>query len=136
MRIVCPACRAAYEVPAPVVDAGRTLRCTRCEAQFSASAAQESRAPAEQVGPPATSASAAPSDSAGFHAEEAARPPTSGEPPSAKAPSRLPAAVLACWVLSLVVLAGGAAAALAWRQQVMVAWPPSARAYAALGYLR
>src|SRR5579875_2656608 len=30
MRIVCPACEAAYEVPDTVVSPGRVVRCVRC----------------------------------------------------------------------------------------------------------
>jgi hypothetical protein len=37
------------------------------------------------------------------------------------------------WVGSLVVLAALAWGALTWRADIMHAWPPSTRAYAAIG---
>ena len=30
MRIVCPGCEAAYEVPEAMLSPGRTVRCARC----------------------------------------------------------------------------------------------------------
>jgi hypothetical protein len=40
---------------------------------------------------------------------------------------------VAAWVLSLAVLAGVVWAAYAYRAEIMAAWPPSQRAYAAMG---
>ena len=37
------------------------------------------------------------------------------------------------WIASLVLLAFLVGAAYAWRAQIMAAWPPSERLYAALG---
>jgi predicted Zn finger-like uncharacterized protein len=41
MRIVCPSCQSAYDVPPAVVAARRTLRCARCNADFVAEAEAE-----------------------------------------------------------------------------------------------
>jgi hypothetical protein len=43
------------------------------------------------------------------------------------------AALLRAWVASLVVVLGGALAVLVFRSQVMAAWPPATRLFAALG---
>jgi hypothetical protein len=48
-------------------------------------------------------------------------------------PPRRSAWVSVAWVASLVVLAALAGSAVVWRADVMHAWPPSTRAYAALG---
>lgn len=41
--------------------------------------------------------------------------------------------LLAAWVLSIAVLVLAGWAAVAWRDGIMRTWPPSERAYAALG---
>ncbi len=137
MRVVCPTCNAAYDVPAPVVAAGRTLRCTACGSQFPAGQALPPELPPDlppSATPPPAGLVPAPPLVAAPQVDEAARLlPAQGEPPAAARAGASPA-VLAGWALSLVVLSAGAAAAVAWRQQIMVAWPPSTRAYAALGY--
>jgi hypothetical protein len=52
------------------------------------------------------------------------------------APSPPPGPGLAlrfAWVASVVVILAGLASALVWRDDVMAAWPPATRLYAALG---
>lgn len=56
----------------------------------------------------------------------AAQPPRSGRPTQSQL-------LLAAWVLSIAVLLLAGWAAVAWRDGIMRAWPPSERAYAALG---
>jgi hypothetical protein len=43
------------------------------------------------------------------------------------------AALIAAWAVSIALVVGMAWAAVAWRGEVMHAWPPSERIYAALG---
>jgi predicted benzoate:H+ symporter BenE len=52
-------------------------------------------------------------------------------PPAATGSSK---AVIAAWVVSIIILIGMAGAAIAYRQPIMRSWPASARAYALLGY--
>uniref|UniRef100_UPI001E5B3924 hypothetical protein n=1 Tax=Roseomonas rosulenta TaxID=2748667 RepID=UPI001E5B3924 len=92
-------------------------------------------------------------------APAAAPPPSPApEPPAERAPSPLPVAVpapapatrwrepasvesapsshtvlLRAWVASVVVVAGGMVALVVFRAQVMSAWPPATRLFAALG---
>ncbi len=120
MRIVCPSCNAAYDVPDSVVAARRMLRCSRCNTDFAAHAADGPPAPAPA--PPA----------AELRIGEAERFAVPSDDGPAAGPARL---VLAAWALSLVVIAVAAWAAIAWRAPIMRAWPPSTRVYAALGYV-
>jgi hypothetical protein len=75
-------------------------------------------------------------------------PPTLDEdpldPPPAEAPAsfpllaaktgpRLDTAVLASWAVSLALLAALGWGGVRWRTDIMHAWPPSERLYAALG---
>jgi predicted Zn finger-like uncharacterized protein len=61
MRIVCPGCEAAYEVPEAMLSPGRTVRCARCgrdwvpwpeQDQAAAALAEEELPAAPPVGPP------------------------------------------------------------------------------------
>jgi hypothetical protein len=65
-----------------------------------------------------------------------ARPSRSQLPmPAPPAPVRKGASALSifAWVLTLAVLGGAGYAAITWRTQVVAAWPPSERVFAALG---
>ncbi len=134
MRIVCPSCDAAYDVPTQVVAAGRTLRCVRCGAEFVAGErALETAPPAAVAAPPRT---ATPGVATLVATEPGgsvdARPaPRTGEHAVLR---RRRAAVLAGWAVSAMVLGAGAWAGIAWRGAVTQAWPASGRLYAALGY--
>ena len=153
MRIVCPSCTAAYDVPASVIAAGRVLRCARCNTDFPAVAntgddagVPSHPAPAADPGPPPVTTEAAPAaiapprimPAALVRVDEAERLlPSVGavaDRPPARTDRRRVAAVLGAWALSLAVLAAGTAAAIAWRAPIMHAWPASTRLYAAFGY--
>lgn len=142
MRIQCPACDATYDLPEGAVKAGRPVRCARCATEWTplpAPPAPDAMPPAPDLALPAREMAPAPEPS-----ETTPPPPPSREklpeprpvPQERLAPAgRLPAdrAVLAGWVLSVAVLLVLGWAAVAWRTEVMRAWPPSERAYAALG---
>ncbi len=158
MRIDCPACAAAYDVPASVVAAPRTLRCARCGTDFvappsPAPALPTPALPKSALPAPALHASAAPGSEP--PPAQAAVPQGVANPPAMRAADteRLAhsdmaeaeappagggrvAAVLAAWALSLALLAGGAWAGVARRDAVMRSFPASNRLYAALGYVR
>ena len=60
--------------------------------------------------------------------------PTASPPPAPTRPAGARGGtVAAAWLLSLALLGGAAFAAWHWRAEVMAAWPPSIRLYAALG---
>ena len=125
MRIVCPSCRAAYDVPEAVVAARRTLRCSQCSIDFPAGAQGQAFQPAEAPVRPAAPAEAPRVEDAGRFTI-----------PLVPGPPRPHAALVpAAWLLSLLLLGAGFWAAMAWRVSVMHAWPASTRLYAALGYL-
>src|SRR5450432_3525002 len=123
MRIVCPSCTAAYEVPDRLLGGGKKLRCARCANEW---------VPAEILAPAAAPPTPPP------------LPPAAAEPPPAVAPSpplplqappppelilhaepkpprqTRPASsgvvpVLLALAASFVVLLGLVAAALSWR---------------------
>ncbi len=53
MRLVCPSCQAAYEVPDAVVgDGSRRMRCARCEQEWTAAEAMPARAAVFAAGTP------------------------------------------------------------------------------------
>ncbi len=59
--------------------------------------------------------------------------PVSFPPLAAKTGPRLDTAALAGWAISLALLAALGWSGVRWRTDVMRAWPPSERLYAALG---
>jgi predicted Zn finger-like uncharacterized protein len=126
MRIVCPSCSAAYEVPDSLVTPGRVVQCARCsdkwmpvEAPVAAVEAPPAPEPAAEEAPVQTVA--VPRQSA---MERLAAHPARPKP---RVGLRL------AWVATLVALAVGVWAAYAWRSPIMAAWPPSARAYSMFG---
>ncbi len=135
MRIVCPACETAYDVPDQVASAGRPVRCARCRAEWTPeppAAIQPPAEPEQEPGPvpvPEPVVEALPVSIA--PALVTAPVPPATPPPAATGSSK---AVIAAWVVSIIILIGMAGAAIAYRQPVMRSWPASARAYALLGY--
>jgi len=137
MRIICPACETAYDVPDQVVSPGRALRCARCRSEWVAvepeaeippfprfRSEENTATPGYPDGPP--------------ERDPVGTPPLPGhvnvEPlPAMAEAGGARAAVIAGWLLSLVLLVTSAAAAVAWRQPIEKSWPPSVRAYALLG---
>ena len=157
MRVACPECSAAYELPLAVaarLGEGRPLRCARCGHTWTPAPA--SPAPAASPARPEASPRPEPSppDGPAWPTLLAGIPAPAPAPAQAPAPAgrraallarlpRLPvsgfpanrqAAILAAaWAASLLLLAGGALAAWHWRVDLVEAWPPAARAFMALG---
>jgi predicted Zn finger-like uncharacterized protein len=127
MRITCPSCSTAYDVPDSLMTAGRAVRCARCGGEWA----------------PVAVAVAAPEP----EPEAAEPPPVAATPPPVATPrpsamERLAAhaawpqpsnQLRLAWVGSLVVLLLAIGAAYVWRGQIVAEWPPSARAYAVFG---
>ena len=138
MRIVCPSCGAAYEVPESRLGAGKPVRCSRCGETWA----------------PVASAPPAPAEPERLRLEERLAPESSAIPVPETAPVVAPVAersappllgraderggtaLKVAWALSFVVLAAAAWGAYHRREDVMRAWPASERAYAALGIAR
>ena len=120
MRLVCPSCSVAYEVPDSLVTAGRVVRCARCAGEWTPVPAQIALEEPEPLPVP--------------------REP--GPLPALTAMDRLAAhpavprqdrVLQAAWGLSLLLIVGAVGAGYVWRGEIMHAWPPSARMYAAFG---
>ena len=129
MRIVCPSCTAAYDVPDERLAPGRTVKCARCGTGWAPLAALAEPPPPEPEPEPEPEPAPV--------IEPPAEPPAPVERPPVERPvvSAQPAprtAVLG-WALSVAVLLGLGWSAYHWRADIMRAWPPSERAFAALG---
>jgi predicted Zn finger-like uncharacterized protein len=142
MRIACPACSAAYEVPDALVGKGRRLRCTRCGHAWMATPPPAELAP--PMAPP-PEPSLAPRPPAGLPQIEQPSPvpmprraPQLIDPPLPRlgdAPAREESRPLlwAAWIGSVLVLIGAAALLWAYRVEMVAAWPPAARLFLLLG---
>jgi predicted Zn finger-like uncharacterized protein len=158
MRIVCPSCSAAYDVPDALLRGRRTVRCAACAREWSLTdippAGSESlfrpepppredtlEAVAEPA-PPRALPDPAWRDEG--HREEGGR--REGIPREAIAraiamdrlrnapPPRGGGLGLAlAWLATFVALGAALWCAYGWRLEVMNAWPPSVRVYAFLG---
>lgn len=155
MRLACPSCAAAYELPETLFLAGpRMVRCARCAHSWLASAPgpepepePESLAeapaepPAEPRLPEAVMAEAdpprRPSPLRRRAAAAAPEPPTplpdfSLAPPE---PPRRAGSVAIAWAASIALLMAGSWAGWTNREGVMHAWPASTHLFVALGGL-
>jgi predicted Zn finger-like uncharacterized protein len=128
MRIVCPACETAYDVPDAVLAPGRTLRCARCRSEWVPVVQPIDEADAGEAPVLVAGQDAAPPDRLQVPVVRVA---PSADPDWPDGPR---VAVIAGWLVSLMLLGGMGYAALAWRQPIEHAWPPAVRAYALLGY--
>ena len=146
MRIDCPSCAASYDVPDAKLAGRKTVRCVRCGHQWVPGPVL---APADP--PPAALPHAAPwpdSEPSDSERPDPERPdPERGgrgraqtaadasrsrlaspaTPPTSRFGLRL------AWAASGLMLAMALAVAFVWRAEVVRAWPPSLRVYAALG---
>jgi predicted Zn finger-like uncharacterized protein len=116
MRLVCPHCAAAYDVPPALLAGRRAIRCARCGEEWvepgaPSPAAEEPRAAVAVV------------------MEAAVRRADPSAPPTRPDPT----AIRLAWAASVLVVVLAASGAVAWRTEVMHAWPPSQRAYSAMG---
>jgi predicted Zn finger-like uncharacterized protein len=127
MRITCPSCQAAYEVPDSVLIPGRKVRCARCRATWApeaAEAGQPELRPTELATVPVI-------EPTPLFNELFTKP---AEMPDSGSAGRVRPAVLAGWAASFLLLGALGWSAVTYRQPIMRVWPPSQPAYAALGY--
>lgn len=142
MRIVCPSCAAAYEVPDTRVLPGQSVRCARCGTNWTPVAEPLTvpkpfgpllppiDAGSSPTGSPPIAKSASPSPAAQIFSPPDAYAATLDRPGISLAAS---SAVLIGWILSVAIIIGFCWAAIAWRDDIMHAWPPSERLYSTLG---
>ena len=133
MRIVCPACAAAYEVPDSRLAPGRIVRCVKCGEQWAPVAAAE-------VLPPQHWPEAEPEP------QEPVYPTLEADTPRFTAMDRLamsrrsigpnPIWLRLAWVASVALVLLVLAGFFVWRSEVAEAWPPSTRVYNALGLMQ
>jgi predicted Zn finger-like uncharacterized protein len=148
MRIECPDCAAAYEVPEHRLTGRKLVRCARCGTEWT----PQAPGPQQVIEEPHRLDLARVIDV--LEAEPVETPPRQTragakaplERPSYSAMQRLarsaepePARSVwpwIAWAISLVVLAALVWGALVWRAEIMQVWPPSARLYDLLGLLQ
>ncbi len=136
MRIVCPSCSATFELPKTRLAPGQVVRCARCGADWTPlpEPAAQPTEPREQPLPQrgldfiTLAKPASP-------AAQAAAPATWWAPilHRLRAAAAGDPALVAGWAVSIAAVIALAWAAVAWRDTIMQAWPPSERLYTALG---
>jgi predicted Zn finger-like uncharacterized protein len=135
MRIACPSCSAAYDVPDPLVPPGRVVRCARCGSEWTP--AGPTPPPEPEVEPPPPELEPEPDPFVRRRAAPVADPAArqsamdrlAADPALPQSNLRLRLA----WAASVLLIVLCAAGAVAWRAQIVESWPPSARMYAAFG---
>lgn len=148
MRITCPNCGAHYEVPESKLSGRKAVRCSRCGVDWSPLAETVMEPEAAPVMsrledvhlPPPEPIEPEPIVEEELAVPVAAEPvpPTQGftamqrlsQAAEAPAPSIW---LRVAWGLSIVLLIAVLWSVFSWRADIMRVWPPSARAYAALG---
>jgi predicted Zn finger-like uncharacterized protein len=132
MLLTCPDCAAEYNVPDHVVDgAPITLRCVRCSREWEVGGADsnppELEMPSPEPAPPE-------------HQADPVMPAMLQVPPAPLEHlhanlqhDRAIRGGLASWTVSVIVVGLIGWAGIQWRHDVMTAWPPSQRAYQAIG---
>jgi predicted Zn finger-like uncharacterized protein len=122
MRITCPHCTAAYEVPTATLSSGRKVRCARCGAEWRV---LREPLPPSNLG---LAASAPDPDRSGEGGAKVATAGSEGHPERFAwlSGGRLPA-LRAAWIASGVVLLLIVASVVTWRQDIIKAWPAGAR---------
>jgi predicted Zn finger-like uncharacterized protein len=151
MRVACPSCAAAYEVPDALLTPDRIVRCARCGENWKpmAPAAGQRDDRHEPAGPPATiqsapvrASSTAATSFSNDGSEAMTAPPSRGARPvsamerlAALAPHRHDPgiALTAAWAASIVLLILVLAAALVWRDEIAHVMPAAGRLYAWVG---
>lgn len=148
MRITCPNCGAHYEVPENKLSGRKAVRCSRCGVDWSPLAETVTEAepapvmsrlgeihlpppepivpePIAEEEPPVPVVAEPPPPASSFTAMQ--RLSQTATPPTPSIWLRV------AWGLSVVLLVAVLWSAFTWRADIMRVWPPSARAYAALG---
>ena len=131
MRIVCPSCAAAYDVPAERLEPGRSVRCSACDSGWVPwpMVAELQTVAASVLEPDIDPVRAVP-------VQQSARPVPGADVLSGVVRHATPSShrlVQAGWFATALVLGAAVWAGVRHREGVMQAWPPSERVYVALG---
>lgn len=156
MRIACPKCGATYDVPERMLAGRKVVRCSRCGTEWTPGLSKQPALPpetpppesphldltrvaeaAESPDPAASSQEPAPAPAARPARDKPARDklePSAMErlAQAAQPPPRSVWPKIA-WLISLLIIFALLGAGYVWRNDIMRAWPPSTRLYAALG---
>jgi predicted Zn finger-like uncharacterized protein len=141
MRIVCPFCSAAYDVPEDLLAGREAVRCARCAREWQPPLPEPAAAPAPELAvitrldPPSppprlTVEGMPPMRGRGMAGSDWAIDRLMAAP---QAPPRGRVALAAAWAASVVIVLAFLGAGYVWRSDIMAAWPPSTRLYAAFG---
>jgi predicted Zn finger-like uncharacterized protein len=125
MRIVCPSCSAAYDVPEARLRPGRVVRCTRCGKEWSPVPKKDEIAFPEPYGGHSSS-----------HHPPSLPPsgPTAMDRLASQPRSPADGAWLrVAWLSSIAVVLALILAFILAREPIMHAWPASERLYSILG---
>jgi predicted Zn finger-like uncharacterized protein len=140
MRVVCPSCDAAYDVPETVLTARPMLRCARCAHDFRPPGRPpepaEAAVPeeiADETPPAAPDHAFVPAPEAEPDIVPPPAPPSDAPYHADVIPSAKRRQVLAGWAASAVVIVLVLSLGASCRHAVMHAWPPSIRLYAVFG---
>jgi predicted Zn finger-like uncharacterized protein len=133
MRIACPSCSAAYDVPDPLVPPGRVVRCARCGSEWAPTGPAPPEPEVEPAPPPEPEPESVVRRRAARVAETSPR--QSAMDRLAAHPALPPSSLRLrlAWAASVLLIVFCVAGASAWRAQIVESWPPSARMYAAFG---
>jgi predicted Zn finger-like uncharacterized protein len=117
MIVTCPSCSTRYIVdPKALGPTGRTVRCANCRHTWMQAPAADLPRPVDVEPPP-----------------DSVRPiPPGSNLPAFPETRRRPAAAIG-WLAFVVVVLGGGAALVGFRDDIAAAWPPSVKLYDTVG---
>jgi predicted Zn finger-like uncharacterized protein len=130
MRVECPICTVAYEVPQSLLTVQRRLRCAGCGHEWWMQEPTPEALP--DVAPEPTAPLAAPLV-AEIHEPAASREPSSRLSIDPPATPRMDRMIWAGWAASIALLLLAVWAGEHYRHGIMRIWPPSERLFAAIG---
>jgi predicted Zn finger-like uncharacterized protein len=137
MRIACPSCAATYDVPDRLLAGpARTLRCSRCGADFPLPKTEAEAPEPPPPEPPSLAERVTPAPAAEAPVPLEARPEPLAPPRRAVATldeTPPPTALRRAWAASIAVVVAAVIALLVFHAKVMEVWPASTRLFAALG---
>ena len=126
MRISCPSCQIAYEIPEQKL-LGRKLRCAGCGTNWVP-------LPAAAPEPEPEPARAVTFEIPAFATQDRFPATRLAPLPLAAAPRRRPSVVLLGWIATILICTAAGLAAIHYRTAVMHIWPASIRLYHALTF--